>query len=132
MKKKFDVGSLIKRDEWLIGGDNFTITITHVLGRCSDEKPVHCWCLYVTISSGHRLFDEACNNTVDYDCSLGDKIYGKFHGGCTFYSKQRSYVKIGCDYQHLWDDYYMECEKLPGDILDDAEELFEFMQGGEE
>ena len=33
----------------------------------------------------------------------------EFHGGCTFYSKESGVdgadrvVKIGCDYQHLWD-----------------------------
>ncbi len=34
----------------------------------------------------------------------------EFHGGCTFYEKtsgvddKRRHIKIGCDYQHLWDE----------------------------
>ena len=40
-----------------------------------------------------------------------------FHGGCTWYSKQYGFdghdkiIKIGCDYQHLWDEgipYFIE------------------------
>lgn len=36
----------------------------------------------------------------------------EWHGGCTWYSKESSIddaprmVKIGCDYQHFWDDEY--------------------------
>jgi hypothetical protein len=37
-----------------------------------------------------------------------------WHGGCTFYEESfhvelgKTFVKVGCDFQHLWDDAYME------------------------
>jgi hypothetical protein len=45
-----------------------------------------------------------------YDYFKGAPGKIEFHGGCTFYSKEhgldggRKIVKIGCDYQHLWDE----------------------------
>lgn len=39
-----------------------------------------------------------------------------WHGGCTFYEEifnvehGKTYVKVGCDYQHLGDDAYMEAD----------------------
>jgi hypothetical protein len=52
--------------------------------------------------SGHRI-------SYDYYDSIINGI--EFHGGCTWYSKESSpdepdnrVVKIGCDYQHLWDE----------------------------
>lgn len=46
--------------------------------------------------------------TYDYYDSIIASL--EFHGGCTWYSKERGLdgddrcVKIGCDYQHLWDN----------------------------
>lgn len=42
-----------------------------------------------------------------YDTAVGNI---EFHGGCTYYQKESTVddkdrrVKIGCDYQHLWDE----------------------------
>lgn len=48
---------------------------------------------------------------VHYDYHKNEIINGiEFHGGCTWYSKEYGFdgdkkvIKIGCDYQHLWDE----------------------------
>lgn len=129
--KEFSKDKLLKREEWIIRGDNFSVSITHVFRRGYPEEgimPEHCWCLYATIFSKHRLFEKACENKTDYDIDLGDKLYGSFHCGCTYYNRQSDYVKIGCDYQHLGDEYYARCSDLPNDIISDAEDLFNYLK----
>ncbi len=49
----------------------------------------------------------------------------EFHGGCTWYSKERGFdgenkvIKIGCDYQHLWDEgIYYYIEWVQKDVMD--------------
>ena len=74
------------------------------------------------------MFKPACENKVDYDTELGDKLYDKFHCGCTYYNKQKDWVEIGCDYQHLGDEWFMKQKNLPREIVADAEALFEYME----
>ena len=134
MKKNFK-NKLIKKDEWFLRGDGFSVSITHVNWKGISfplVNSMHAWCLYVTINSKHALFNEACKNSIDYDTNLGDKLYPNFHCGCTYYCKQKDYVKIGCDYQHLDDDVFMASAELPDEILRDAEALWIYMNGSNE
>lgn len=89
------------------------------------------WCLYVVIGKGHPLYDEACKNKTGYDTDLGDKIYGSWHGGCTYYKKDTDFVKIGCDYQHLGDEEYYKniSEEVPEGIAADFNNLYNFFKG---
>jgi hypothetical protein len=57
---------------------------------------------------GHIYYDYYKHGVI---CNL------EWHGGCTWYSKERGFdgdkkvIKIGCDYSHYWDDghsYYLE------------------------
>lgn len=130
--REFSKDKLTKKEEWFIRGNNFTVSITHVLRKgypAEGIEPTHCWCLYATIFPKHKLFEKACENKNDYDTDLGDKLYGDFHCGCTYYNKQKDYVKIGCDYQHIYDKYYEQCSDLPDEILKDAEDLFNYLRG---
>ena len=104
-------------------GNAFNIIIRHEY-RESVNK--HNWCLYVIIFPSHPLYKKACKNTVDYDTDLGDKIYPNFHCGCTYYNKQFTYVKIGCDYMHVGDEEIWHENKLPAQVDLDAEELYEY------
>ncbi len=54
---------------------------------------------------------------ANYDYYKYDVSGLPFHNGCTFYDKEggpdskRQYIKVGCDYNHIWDEghtYYAE------------------------
>lgn len=131
----FDINKSIKVDEWLIGGTNFNVSIRRRLIKGCREIGVadsNNWFLYATIFREHPLFKKACKNKTDYDLELGNSIYGSFHGGCTYYSKQRSFVKIGCDYVHLWDELFEQSTEMPNELIDDAKDLFDYMNSFKE
>lgn len=60
---------------------------------------------------------------------------GEFHGGITFYEKQIvadcniKCVKIGCDYNHIWDEecYYSEHEVI-ADAKNSIDKLLEILE----
>lgn len=88
------------------------------------------WCLYAIIYDNNPLF-----NNPEF---LIEKLY--FHGGCTYdekftqiparglrydWMKERSYLKIGCDYLH-YQDNFDSCNPahgIPLQIKRDAENL---------
>lgn len=116
-----------KQNEWLLKTDTFGIMIR--AWKLSDDWV---WNMYVLIYDNHPLFSDA-----EAVCDLD------FHGGCTFeekithapargirydWQKERSYLKVGCDYHHYWDDHFMRCDPadgIPGTIQADAQRLFE-------
>ena len=60
----------------------------------------------------------------------------EFHGGCTFYEKTSGVddaprsVKIGCDYQHLWDDgQYYSIGYVIGEIKQTIDSLHNLIPG---
>ena len=128
MNAKNSVKQLINQECFLIGGNQFNVEIKHTYRGLDELTGSHTWCLYVTIGTEHRKSRRARANKCDYDTNLGDKIYPNWHGGCSYYSKQKTYVRIGCDYNHLGDDYFTHCDKLPREILDDAEKLYQFFE----
>jgi len=56
------------------------------------------------------LKGELRDNRIIYDYYIEPINSLEFHGGCTWYSKDAGFdgeprvVKIGCDYQHYWDE----------------------------
>lgn len=121
----------VKKDEWFIKSYKcFNVSIVHWVNKYNPFNE-HNWCLYVTIFNEHPLYEKAQQNTKDYDLDLGNEIYPNFHAGCTFYNKQIDYVKIGCDYQHLGDEYFGRCSELPNEILADAKELYDWFENYE-
>ena len=117
-----------KSEHYLIRGKGFNVLIIHWhtegLPEYMIEAEEH-WCLYVIIHSVHPLFKKAEQYEND-DYDKGDEIYPDWHRGCTYYNKQKSYIKIGCDYQHLGDEYFGHCKELPSEIESDAQRLYEF------
>ncbi len=130
-KKEFS-----KKEDYKLSGKTFCVIVTHWHTNGYPDvgiAPKEHWCLYVVIGNTHPLFKEACDNGEDqYGYDHGDKIYPNWHGGCTFYDKQETYVKIGCDYQHVWDEQYWNCTEMPGDVEDDARDLFKFFEDAEQ
>lgn len=122
-------------DTWRAKGEHFWVEIKHWFDSIPihlNYKPEHHWTLYVKIFPKHPLAQKASQYKNDYDCDLGDKIYGDFHGGCTYYHKTEDYVQIGCDYQHLGDERFWEQAEMPSEVLTDAKDLFEFFENVEE
>lgn len=131
---EFNTDKLIKVDEWLIQGTNFNVSIRHHLQKGSGElgtEDSNKWALYTNIFSTHPLFKKACKNKNDYDLELGNEIYSSFHGGCTYYNKQLDYVKIGCDYNHIYDEFFERSTEMPSEIVSDAKDLFDYMNSFE-
>lgn len=89
------------------------------------------WYLSVYIYKEHPLYEKASKNTVVYDLTLGNKVYDKFHCGCTYYHKNSDYIQIGCDYHHVGDEhiYFNISEDIPPIVEDDMKDLYEFFEG---
>lgn len=56
----------------------------------------------------------------------------KFHGGCTYYDKlgghdgEKRCVKVGCDYQHYWDEgHYYSDNSVENDAKEAIDSLYE-------
>ena len=81
----------------------------------------NCWAHYIYINLDKHIPDEKLANSfwlepIKYGKRISHNYYVYpinelvFHCGCTWYSKESGFegdnriVKIGCDYQHLWDD----------------------------
>lgn len=132
--KEFDINKAVKVTEYNIRGEHFSIEIKHWYTEGYEKLGIngeHHWCMYAVICNDHPLFKKATQNLDDYDTELGNEMYPNFHGGCTYYDKQLTYVKIGCDYHHIGDKYYWECEELPSEIEQDAKELFDWFEARE-
>lgn len=75
---------------------------------------------------------------LNYSYSGEDSIINhlEFHGGCTYYSKVSGFegedrrIKIGCDYQHLWDqDKNYDIDFVYGEVKETIESLVRLCQG---
>ena len=58
----------------------------------------------------------------------------EFHGGCTWYSKERGFdgatkvIQIGCDYQHSWDKgYSYNIEMVTSDVENSIDKFLELV-----
>lgn len=128
--EQFDINRAIKVDEWAINGTNFNIIIRRRFIKGYKKIGIedkNIWCLYATIFQKHPLFKKAYKNKTDYDIGLGNRIYEGFHGGCTYYSKQRNFVRIGCDYNHIWDKCFEQSSEMLDELISDAKDLFNYM-----
>ena len=90
---------------------------THYIHVCLDQLPVERREeLWLPAEVKERSVSGRKYITYDYYKGVVGDI--EFHGGCTFYEKKGGldnaprWVKIGCDYQHIWDDgyYYNETD----------------------
>lgn len=133
--KKKGLMTALNQENFLFPSKNFSVEVKHTFRPIPEGSDVlmdfvgeHTWCLYVILGKNHPLSDKARNNSCGYDLSLGDNLYHGWHGGCTYYNKQDSYVKIGCDYCHLGDEYFTHEESMPHEVLNDAADLYRFFE----
>ncbi len=105
------------------GGDNWTHYIFIRLERIPDTVMAERFWLSGEVDSKGRVNYKTWESIINHL---------EFHGGCTWYSKEQGFdggnkaVKIGCDYQHYWDegreydlqDIMFEVEKTIDSFLD--------------
>ena len=123
--------------QWIAQGNGFSVEVK----VWEMSGGIFIWNVYAYIFQKHPIFDDnqAINNLP-------------FHGGATYdnesvnqplgsHSEHRQAVtkvkKVGCDYNHLGDNYFNSLDGskgIPSDIERDAKELFDFLEnykGGE-
>ena len=113
-----------KIDVYKAFGKGFSVEAKHFYRKYDIVTP-HAWCLYVNINYDHPFYKQA-SLCEDYGFDLGNKLYPNWHGGCTFFQKRGSYITIGCDYQHIWDEDYCFTETLPDIVKQDMQDLFDY------
>ncbi len=83
---------------------------THYIILNIDEQLRHEMAEKFWLEPEYRKMSEESRERLHYDYYKSPVGDIEFHGGCTFYSKETKIddkirvVKIGCDYQHLWDE----------------------------
>lgn len=118
---------------WTRSGKDFSIEISrHQRPAPHQDEPEYFWCLYVYIYPQHPLFDRIQSERISEDsvCAM------PFHIGCTFnswYFKGDGKIaskKIGCDYNHLYDDRFLryQTESDAYEVFNDANYLYEWME----
>jgi len=92
------------------------------------------WCLYAYIYPKHELFSKF-DASSDINCDAAR--FFDWHGGCTFLRMHMSgddctSVQIGCDYNHLDDDRYLEMsnfDEASDSVFADAARLISVLEG---
>jgi hypothetical protein len=114
------------KDEWSKRGKNFLVKISRHMNQGGDENH---WCLYAYIYPKHPHFANFYGPNMWQDASG----FFDWHGGCTFleYHKMDAEVvgavQVGCDYNHLYDDRYLDMATpdQARSVFSDADDLFE-------
>ena len=102
--------------------NNFTINGSSIL----NTKDKDSWTYYLIINLNRVDRQTAENLWLDSENRYyySDQIMSiDLHGGCTYYSKIAGFdkddkvVKIGCDYQHIWDEgHKYDIDYVLGDV----------------
>ena len=118
-----------KKDIWTRGGKDFLIEISqHRTGAIDDDRTENKWCIYAYIYPKHPQFGKFEGDRIWQDATeLG------MHGGCSYLryhfdaTAGVTSVQVGCDYNHLGDDRYLEMgtEDDARAVFNDADSLFD-------
>ena len=107
------------------GKENWTYYLILFLDRIPEENNPKSYWLRGRKNYGHILYDY-------YEHPVIGNI--SFHGGCTWYSKERGFdgdekvIKIGCDYSHLWDEgRYYNLNIVISDLRNTIDKFLEFV-----
>lgn len=125
-------------NEWVVFKNNYFSVVVKAwyqskIGEEAFEVDPWCWNVYVNIFDTHPLFDNP-----------KQALLLPLHGGVNFYEyitaepaiqkwdwqKPYKYLKIGCDYAHLHDNYFMYYDPkdgIPGQIQQDCLDLVEIL-----
>lgn len=124
------------KNVFFYNGQNFGVEIVQMQRKegvelCSGEIRFvykYMYYIYITVTNKHDLYRKIaedlkkmnCGNK-DFDMDTANKYFKTMHKGCTFAYMCDSFVKVGCDYMHVGDEFeYESSEVVPQDIWNDA------------
>ena len=132
-----------RKELWRKFGKDFMVeisrheeTVSYASG-CFDEEGPHRWCVYAYVYPKHAHFSKF-NGTEDMWQDAATSL--PFHGGPSFCRKhisakgEATSYQVGADYYHLNDWRYTQfaTQAEACAVFNDADELFERLQGGSE
>lgn len=125
---------LTKRHEWMWKGKAFGIMVS-----CHRSGDGWTWCLYALIYDNHPLFKdpEAAVDQLSWHCgSTYDERFTQEPARGIRYDWQRKgeWLKVGCDYAHIYDGYEQRCcpdDGIPATVARDAQVLFDELRARE-
>lgn len=126
-----------KEELWHRYGNKFLIEVRHSYGEPDGFNGSHRWYLYAYIYRGHPLFTKFDGTHIYQDATKDMPL----HGGCSYLRYHvnsdkalagtpimLSSIQVGCDYNHLHDEYYTNMDTTRVDvILDDAQRLHNYL-----
>jgi len=105
--------------QYYMRGTNFTVEVKHHITEVFGENN---WAVYAIIPERHPLYSKLSPVILYYNQAAISAM--PLHGGCTYAKlmaqkdleecEPTSYYKIGCDYQHLYDERFRDLE--PADV----------------
>ena len=117
--------------QWFARGNSFSVEVK--VWKISGETFI--WNIYANVFEKHPIFDDnqAINNLpfhggVSYDRESVNQPLGGVRYDFQAVTKVK---KVGCDYNHLGDNYFNSLDGskgIPSDIERDAKELFDFLE----
>lgn len=126
------------KDEWTKRGANFLVKVSRHADAGFDVvngevvrtgRVENKWCVYAFIFPKHPHFPKFEGPSLWQDAAS----FFDWHGGCSYLEYHRvsaeviSSVQVGCDYNHLHDDHYLDMatQEDAASVFRDADELFE-------
>ena len=107
------------------GTEHWTYYLILHLNRIPEEHNPKSYWLKGRKWKSHVFYDYNKHSVIDNI---------EFHGGCTWYSKERGFdgddkvIKIGCDYSHYWDEgHYYDLQIVSRDVENTIDRFLEFV-----
>lgn len=126
------MSELSHKDEWKKYGENFCIVVSRhsVPTTTYDDKGPNRWRIYAYIYPKHWHFGSFDGDGLWQDATSVLNL----HGGASFFRANRddigdiTSIQVGCDYNHLHDEYYTNLDGAEGNpVFNDAEALYEWL-----
>lgn len=117
---------------WLIRGKTFSVEVKLHTASSSfdwDSDGEFRWCVYAYVFQKHPIFSTFENDHIYQTATESIPL----HGGCSYLRRSPDVVKVGCDYNHLYDEDFTYM-KDPDDahiVFSDAGALFDWLEAKE-
>jgi hypothetical protein len=119
------------KDEWKRHGNDFCVVVSRHEGSTYFGEGPNRWCVYAFIYPKHPYFKEFDQSGPMYQDAASAM---PLHGGPTLlefpmYDGAVTSVKVGADYQHLYDDRFSHyaTKDEAYEVFKDAEKLFDWL-----
>ena len=124
------MGEWKHKDEWHKRGKDFLVVVSRHSVSVDEYGGPNRWAVYAYIYPDHPIFNSFDGpDMFQYAASTMP-----LHGGCSFlrypmYKSVITSVKVGADYNHLYDDNfgYYETKDEAYEVFNDAAQLFQWL-----